>query len=263
MFKDNFLFFDQKGIDNSIAISPKVDRDVKYSGIVGRVLVGETVARYDMLYHNATTGKFEKANATNATKMPIICMALEAGVLNDNVLCLFQGFVQSSDKDWTVRASGTITISGNIADGDYFTIGGVTYEFDTNSAWTAGRVQVYCSAVTNTVAQTALSAVLKEYSRYKVQQPGAWAANILTLYAYDGGTPGNSVGLVKSGTNLAVSGANMTGGVDGALVYGSISVNGGIQYTAPVTTSNIVQFLGRSLAYNQFYFNPTFHYHVI
>lgn len=119
------------------------------------------------------------------------------------------------------QAAGTITIDvANVSDGDYVTINGLKYTFKTALTTT---FQVLIGSTNEDTAKNL------EYAIGGSTQDGACltdtykspfvtasaAAGVVTLTAILYGTEGNDLTLVKSGTALTVSGAKLTGGVDG------------------------------------------------
>ena len=70
---------------------------VKYSGIVGKVKVGETVVLGDLLYpKTAATPYYMLGDPTQAAiKGPISAMALEGGVVGGYVDAIFEGYVKN------------------------------------------------------------------------------------------------------------------------------------------------------------------------
>lgn len=130
-------------------------------------------------------------------------------------------------------ASGTITVSASITDGQSVTVAGRTYTART--APTNAVTEWTLSGTANTDA-TRLAALINA-------DPGAGvvatpAAAVVTVKAKPAGALGNTLGLSKSGAQLAVSGANLTGGFDyrsanGDLVTMDITLTG--TYTVAVS----------------------------
>jgi hypothetical protein len=79
--------------------------ELEASGFVGKILLGGTVARGDVLYSDETAGAFIAALGDAAGTSPVLCMALEAGVAGEYVPCLFKGVVY---RGVTVSGSGAI-----------------------------------------------------------------------------------------------------------------------------------------------------------
>jgi len=111
------------------------------------------------------------------------------------------------------KAAGTITFAGQPAALDTVTINGHLITF------VSGAPGANESGIGGTLAITAqaLRSLLNSSpSQYQVVVTGA--AAVLTLTALAGGTEGNSIALLKSGTNPTLSGAVLSGGTAGGAV---------------------------------------------
>ncbi len=151
-----------------------------------------------------------------------------------------------------VAATGSISASGVISDGDTFTINAGSaqvYTFKTVMA-SAGHVQIgatYIDSMRNLWAALvgALDGAGSQYYAGTVPLsaniiPSAPAAGVIALTAAATGTGGNAYTLAKTGVNLAVSGATMSGGVAGeTITSGAIqtSTASGGSYAAAVATT--------------------------
>lgn len=146
-----------------------------------------------------------------------------------------------------VQASGTITLSGIPSDGDTFTINGTVYTFKTSLTPTAGQVLIGSStaiAAANLFkAMTGGDVAGTNYASgttaiaSTVYPSVPSSANVITITYKTTGTAGNSFTLAKSGTNLAVSGATLSGGSAGtavSIVVATATSSGG-SYTTRAT----------------------------
>jgi hypothetical protein len=151
-------------------------------------------------------------------------------------------------------ATGTLTLNGQPSDADTFTlvIGGVTYlrTFKTALTPTAGEVLIgsttaatarnlfasLVGSVANGASGTLYAAGTVAIPQLPISTALVYVSvpsstNVITLTAVNTGTGANAYTLAKSGTNLAVSGANFTGGAAGdtisSLVYQSSTTSGG------------------------------------
>ena len=118
------------------------------------------------------------------------------------------------------KAEGSIALSGQPSDGDYVAVNGVTFEFDSGGAVTAGRVLVTIAA-TAALSLAALVAAMQE--RLLSDDPDIGLFAYVTAAAptvsvgltyYDVGEAGN-LEITKSGTNITVVG--MSGGRAGVV----------------------------------------------
>lgn len=232
---------------------------VQADGFIAEVEVGEAVAIGDVLYYKEADKQWMKADADNSATLPALAIALSTGAADGSkVMALFDGYLKSQQIGVANRASGTITISGDVANGEILTIAGLVYEFATDGAVAADRVLVdVASAQDKATAKAALLAAFTSVTKSKFTY-GAFAADVLTLYAkYPTylGSAGNALTLAKTGTNLAVSGANLTGGNDGGVIYAPKTPTTIPVYTAP-GSGDFVQCIGMGISADEILFKP-------
>lgn len=158
-------------------------------------------------------------------------------------------------------ATGSLTLNGQPSDGDSFTVGiGATnyiFTFKTALTPTAGQVliggTVAATAANLFAAMTGGDGSGTKYAAGTVAIPQfplssalvfvgiPTAANVINLTAAVNGTAANAYTLAKSGVNLAVSAATMSGGVAGDtynVTFGSSATSGGA-YTTFATFSGV------------------------
>jgi hypothetical protein len=110
-----------------------------------------------------------------------------------------------------VAATGIVTFSGAVSDGDTVTIGTDVYEFDTDASVGAGNILVDVSGgATAPAAVTALAAAITASDTQEIGGVDG-AGDTVDLTADVKGADWN-IALAKSGTNIAVSAATLTGG---------------------------------------------------
>lgn len=107
-------------------------------------------------------------------------------------------------------ASGTVTFSGQPSDGDTVTVAGIVYTFK-NTPTRLRDVPILGSA---TLTAQAFKAAVNNTALGVTGVAATGASTTITLTAIAGGTGGNAITLAKSGTNLAVSGATLSGGLN-------------------------------------------------
>lgn len=230
------------------------------TGKIGSVIMGETVAAGDMLYQKESDMEWYKADADAIGTMPVTAMALEAGANGQYSKVLFNGYVRSDVLGTLNRAYGTISITGDVADGEYFTIAGLKYSFETTGDAPAGAVKVdIASAQDKATAKAALLAAMATQTATMSKFVwGAFSGDVLTLYAkyptYKG-TEGNALTLVKSGTNLAVSGGTLANGNDGGALYAG-NTAGAVQFTIPSGSDDVIQQVGTCISADEMLFEP-------
>jgi hypothetical protein len=119
-----------------------------------------------------------------------------------------------------VRATGTITLSGQPSNADTVTIGSKTYTFKSSYTNVDGDVTIGADAAHTILnLQAAVNLGAGAGTAYAVAMTANGEAKIsavtsttATVSALDHGTIGNHLPLAKSGTNLAVSGTTLSGG---------------------------------------------------
>lgn len=116
-----------------------------------------------------------------------------------------------------VASTGTLTFTGVVADGQTVTIGTDVYEFDTNSAVTAGRIAVNVSGgATAPDAVTALVAAITASGTAAVTAADG-AGDTVVLTANVKGIAAHSIVTTETCTNASWGAAALAGGVNGTL----------------------------------------------
>lgn len=146
--------------------------------------------------------------------------AVRAGILD--------GRVMVSVEDSAATATGTITIAaGNVSNNDTVTIAGVVFTFKTSPTG-SNPLEVPIGS-TNLVSCANLLAAITANPFVMGQVYPTLATNVVTLTAALPGTWANvNVTLAKSGVNITVSAAALTGGTDTALLTGAQRASVGI-----------------------------------
>ncbi len=122
-----------------------------------------------------------------------------------------------------VRATGTIQLTGNPADGNIVALYGTTFEFDDDSSVTGGRTAVTIGSDAEESRDnllTAIQALVVGTSDIGRVAAAASSTDTVAITDYQVGTAGN-VAITKTGANITVVG--MTGGLDGGLLNVSVS----------------------------------------
>lgn len=123
------------------------------------------------------------------------------------------------------RASGTLTLSGIVAD-DTAVVNGVTYTFKASP--NSGDIrQVQLTAGNNNANAAALSAAINKYNdcrgSYVTNVSATVLNNVVTVTANSEGTDANSYGLV-GGTHITASAATLAGGTTtGGILSSSVT----------------------------------------
>lgn len=163
-----------------------------------------------------------------------------------------------TNPSYGAQAAGTITLSGQPSNGDTVTIKGTVVTFVTGTP-SGNQVQI---AGSTALTSAALQTFLQNSADVNL---AAMTYNTLSLVttatARVYGTAGNAYTLAKSGANLAVSGATLSGGVapdtltinGTAITFVAINPTGNqvlVGPTAAATAANLQQFLAASLNSN-------------
>ena len=116
--------------------------------------------------------------------------------------------------DKPAYATGTLTFTGNVADTETVTIGGVVYEFNASgAAASAGRVEVNVTDLLPATATAALETAINDNATSSAILTASSTATTVVL-TYDTKTAdGNSVATTTTLTNAAFGAATLTGGV--------------------------------------------------
>jgi hypothetical protein len=126
---------------------------------------------------------------------------------------------QAAPTTLAARATGTVTFSGQPSDNDTVTFNGVAITFK-SAAGASPEIQIGADLAT-TIAT--MVSVLNASANASLAI-ATYTGDATHLYiSHDApGTGGNSITLAKSGTNISVSGATLSGGVAGS----TLTVNG-------------------------------------
>ena len=116
-----------------------------------------------------------------------------------------------------VAATGTLTFTSTVSDGETVTIGTDVYEFDTDASVTSGNILVDVSGgATASAAVTALVAAITASDTVGVGGADG-AGDTVTLTADTKGTAANSFATTETCANASFGAATLTGGVDGTV----------------------------------------------
>lgn len=151
-------------------------------------------------------------------------------IQNENLALWFRGETEQQVETGSASATGTVTFSTAVpSEDDTVTINGTVITFKTTAS---GPNEITIPGTIGATA-TALGNFVNAHPELGVTASVNTAT--VTLTAATPGEGGNAITLAKSGTNIAVSGATLTGGVD---VTETLSnVTRGLYYQLGVTTS--------------------------
>lgn len=110
-----------------------------------------------------------------------------------------------------VQASGNITLTGNPSDGDTVTVNGIVVTFKASSP--SGN-QVLIGASADDTAVNLNTFLNASVSPNIAQASYSVASGVVSVLFKQVGTTGNSFTLAKSGSNISISGATLSGGIN-------------------------------------------------
>lgn len=132
----------------------------------------------------------------------------------------------------TVQSTGTLSITGDVANAETITIGGVTYEFDSAAppgSVVAGNVRVDVSGgLGKAAAQAALITAINNYNGSVVVATAAGGDDMLAT-AKEYGTNGDAIGTTKVCANASWAAVTLGSGADAVVALqrgGSLTING-------------------------------------
>ncbi len=152
--------------------------------------------------------------------------------LAGSAVCTWNGFqfvITSATTGAGVEASGTITFSGNPSPADTVTVNGVVITF-VASGPTGNQVLI---GGTSAITAVNLLAFLRASSSSNILQASYSISSLVVTARFNAvGVAGNSFTLAKSGTNLAVSGAMLSGGTNPSSVSYATAPGSGTDVSA-------------------------------
>jgi len=125
-----------------------------------------------------------------------------------------------------VAATGALTFTGVVSDGEVVVIGADTYEFDTDAAVTAGNILVDVSG--GATASDAVTALAASITASDTQAIGGvdGTGDVVDLTADVKGAAMNAKATTTDCANASFGAATLTGGVDGTVAeQGAIRVD--------------------------------------
>lgn len=156
---------------------------------------------------NKVLGTFEPDNLFAANQeLPAVADVLEIAAsqyLKRGSLVNVNGAQIAATTDG-VKASGTITFAANPTAEDTITVGTTTLTFKSADP---GENEVLIGTDVAATIDNVIAALPDSVT-------GSKSSGVLTITAVAVGTAGNSIALAKSGSDITVSGATLTGGVD-------------------------------------------------
>lgn len=156
---------------------------------------------------NKVLGTFEPDNLFAANQeLPAVADVLEIAASQDlkrGSLVNVNGAQIAATTDG-VKASGTITFAANPTADDTITVGTTTLTFKSADP---GENEVLIGSDVAATIDNVIAALPDSVT-------GSKSSGVLTITAVAAGTAGNSIALAKSGSDITVSGATLTGGVD-------------------------------------------------
>ena len=243
---------------------------VKFSGIVGKVKVGETVVLGDLLYpKTAATPYYMLGDPTQAAiKGPISAMALEGGAVGEYVDAIFEGYVKNlawlTTEYLCSKARAIFTLADVTVDAQIITMNtGVLGNDISDDGIVAGSnfvvvpagtsVAQFEAVATKALVNVALAALTTDPM---IRVENDWAADALDFVTVNAGVAGNLFPATETFTNGSWGAALFAGGTDAGIVYCGDSGKPACLASIPATTNDMVQVIGQAISPTELMFRP-------
>ena len=243
--------------------------DIAYSGMVGRVFLGETCVAGDLVYPVSATQDWRLVDPTQgAIKGPAQAILLEGGDADEYKLALFDGYMRYDG--WLTteylaeKGRCVLTAADGVLDNELITFDTTIIGWDiaTEDGVVAGSTDVlYAAAGTKAsreavMTQAVLNAILIANGSGMLVETD-WAADELDMIAVNAGLAGNALITVDalSGATAFASGT-LLGGTDLGIVYAGDVGKPASAANIPATGNDMVQVIGSSLSPTELLFRP-------
>ena len=261
------------GILNAGILTPTV----KYSGIVGKVKLGETVVLGDLLYpKTAVTPSYMIADPTSgAIKGPANAIALEGGADTEYIDALFEGYLNVpawiTTEKLCAKARMLFTTSGIGVDEELITINGIVFALDIAANGVSGADVLLLPAGTSqaqwetSMTLAIVNAALIAQGDTDLRVETDWAGNDLAFAAINAGVAGNLIAISEGCTNGVWTGGAvvLAGGTDAGIVYaGDVGKTVDLA-NVPATGGDMVQVIGQALSPTELMFRPITDYDTV
>ncbi len=241
-----------KGVGDGVGI---LSPDISFSGIVGYIEAGATIALLDFVGFGITENALALSDASDAT-LPCSAIALEAGDDGDVIKVLLYGYLKAADLLFGVQASAVLTCAANITDNDTVTIGGITYEFTVDGTVTEGNTAIEDAAIETkanvTPALTVAVNLNTATTGITAVDTSAFVCTV-TATGIDVAATGNAVIATETAAQLAWTdtGGVFVGGTNGGRIFLS-DTSGDFGLSA----GTVEQVIGQALSLREMLFNP-------
>jgi hypothetical protein len=156
-------------------------------------------------------------NFSTAANLNAVAALVEAE-LSPGATCVWNGsefIIKSATTGAGVEATGTMSLTGQPSPADTFTVNTQVVTFVSSIT---GANQVLIGATAQQTAANLWTFLLNSTNANIKEADYSLSAQIVTATFKEVGTDGNAFTLAKSGANLAVSGANLTGGLNASAI---------------------------------------------
>lgn len=119
---------------------------------------------------------------------------------------------QAADITENDYATGTLTFSGNVTDGELVNISTQTLEFDTEGNTTSGHIVVAVGDILPATATVNLTAAVNGNATLAALVTAVSSSTTVALTADAAGTAGNSIATTETCANATFGAATLTGG---------------------------------------------------
>jgi len=258
------------GRTNGILDAGILTPTVRYSGIVGKIKIGETCVLGDLVYpKDAATPYYMLADPTQAAiKGPANAILLEGGAVGEYVDALFEGYINIpaflTAEYFTAKARVELDVGDVTVDAQTITMGAAVYGNDiSDDGVVAGSTFVlvpastslahFKAAFTKAAVNTVLAAMATDPG---IRVETDWATDILAFVAVNAGVAGNLIATTETFTNGAFASTTMLLGTDAGVVYCGDSGKCACTANIPATSNDMVQVIGQAISPTELMFRP-------
>lgn len=165
---------------------------------------------------DGTVKSLASLDFTSDTNLNMVAATIQTALTGATIVWNGSQFVVTSNTQGAgSHASGSVTLTGNPANNDTLDVNGTTITFKTASP--SGN-QVLIGATPNDTANNLIAFLDASSDSNITASEYSLSGLIITVTAAAIGTGGNAITLAKSGTNITVSGATLSGGVNASSV---------------------------------------------
>lgn len=235
--------------------------DISFSGIVGYMKAGETLALLDFVCYDNTANALKKCDADAAATYPCMGIVLEAGSSGEYLKILLYGYLKAADLVFGVQATQTLTVALDLTDNDTITIGSNVYEITVDGTVTGTNIAVEDVPGTPTAGVLTKADVpgyiAREINAHddKVTAVADGFTVIVTATKVDIAATANAIATTETCAQASWGAATMASGTNGNKIYCGL-IAGEHMVAASATSGDYNQVIGQALSMRELLFKP-------